>query len=110
MTDAPQQSRAYFVGGGIASLAAAAFLIRDGGFPGQNIHILEELPVTGGSMDGRGGSAGYVSRGGRMLEDEATPACGTSWRASRPSPTRACRCARRSGRSAPSGPPTPKPG
>ncbi|MFI6359588.1 oleate hydratase [Streptomyces sp. NPDC050743] len=71
MTDAPQQSRAYLVGGGIASLAAAAFLIRDGGFPGENIHILEELPLAGGSMDGRGEPTGYVSRGGRMLEDEA---------------------------------------
>ncbi|MEV5845302.1 oleate hydratase [Streptomyces sp. NPDC051985] len=71
MTDTSQHSRAYLVGGGIASLAAAAFLIRDGGFPGDRIHILEELPVAGGSMDGRGGPAGYVSRGGRMLEDEA---------------------------------------
>ncbi|MFJ3233609.1 oleate hydratase [Streptomyces sp. NPDC086787] len=71
MTDAPQQSRAYLVGGGIASLAAAAFLIRDGGFPGENIRILEELPLAGGSMDGRGESDGYVTRGGRMLEDEA---------------------------------------
>ncbi|MFJ9870191.1 oleate hydratase [Streptomyces sp. NPDC101165] len=71
MTDAPQQSRAYLVGGGIASLAAAVFLIRDGGFAGEDIHVLEELPLAGGSMDGRGEPAGYVSRGGRMLEDEA---------------------------------------
>ncbi|MDC2959469.1 oleate hydratase [Streptomyces gilvifuscus] len=72
MTDAPQQSHAYLVGGGIATLAAAAFLIRDGGFPGEHIHILEELPVVGGSMDGGGDQpAGYVSRGGRMLEEEA---------------------------------------
>ena len=71
MTDAPHPSRAYLVGGGIASLAAAAFLIRDGGFPGENIHVLEELPVAGGSMDGSGEPAGYVTRGGRMLEEEA---------------------------------------
>ncbi|MGW3938503.1 oleate hydratase [Streptomyces sp. NBC_00024] len=72
MTDAPQQSHAFLVGGGIASLAAAAFLIRDGGFPGEHIHILEELPVAGGSMDGSSESHhGYVTRGGRMLEDEA---------------------------------------
>ncbi|PWI12810.1 oleate hydratase [Streptomyces sp. Act143] len=71
MTDAPHQSHAYLVGGGIASLAAAAFLIRDGGFPGEHIHVLEELPVAGGSMDGGGDSAGYVTRGGRMLEEEA---------------------------------------
>ncbi|MGW3115700.1 oleate hydratase [Streptomyces sp. NPDC001107] len=71
MTDAPHSSHAYLAGGGIASLAAAAFLVRDGGFPGEHIHILEELPVAGGSMDGSGGSAGYVTRGGRMLEEEA---------------------------------------
>ncbi|MFF5406789.1 oleate hydratase [Streptomyces misionensis] len=71
MTDAPQQSRAYLVGAGIASLAAAVFLVRDGHFAGEDIHVLEELPLAGGSMDGRGESTGYVSRGGRMLEDEA---------------------------------------
>ncbi|GGX76184.1 oleate hydratase [Streptomyces anandii] len=74
MSDAPRQPRAHLVGGGIASLAAAAFLIRDGHFPGEHIRVLEELPVAGGSMDGRGGpaeSAGYVTRGGRMLEEEA---------------------------------------
>lgn len=72
MTDAPQRSHAFLVGGGIASLAAAAFLVRDGGFPGERIHILEELPVAGGSMDGSGDQpGGYVTRGGRMLEEEA---------------------------------------
>ena len=34
----------YLVGGGIASLAAAAFLIRDGNIVGRNITILEESP------------------------------------------------------------------
>ncbi|MFF4505157.1 oleate hydratase [Streptomyces sp. NPDC001401] len=71
MADAPRPSHAYLVGGGIASLAAAAFLVRDGDFPGEHIHILEELPVAGGSMDGSGESTGYVTRGGRMLEEEA---------------------------------------
>ena len=33
------------VGGGIASMAAAAFLIRDAGVPGENTHILETLDV-----------------------------------------------------------------
>jgi oleate hydratase len=56
------------VGGGIGSLAAAAFMIRDGGLPGENISILEALPVLGGSLDGAGDSAGgYSLRGGRML-------------------------------------------
>lgn len=61
----------YFVGGGIASLAGAAFLVRDCDFPGQNIHVLEEMKVLGGSNDGAGDSErGYVIRGGRMLNDE----------------------------------------
>ena len=35
-------SEAYLVGGGIASLASAAYLIRDGSIPGENTYILEE--------------------------------------------------------------------
>ena len=59
---------AYLVGGGIGSLAAAAFMIRDGGMPGGNISILEAAPVLGGSLDGTGDPAvGYSLRGGRML-------------------------------------------
>ena len=58
----------YFVGGGIGSLAAAAFMIRDGCFPGQNISIFEAAPLMGGSLDGAGGPAsGYSLRGGRMF-------------------------------------------
>ena len=50
------------------SLAAAAFMIRDGGMPGQDITIFEGRPCLGGSLDG-GGDAdrGYTLRGGRML-------------------------------------------
>lgn len=62
----------YFVGGGIASLAGAAYLVRDCDFPGENIHIIEEMPILGGSNDGAGNpEQGYVIRGGRMLNDEA---------------------------------------
>lgn len=58
----------HLVGGGIGSLAAAAFLIRDGGVPGRSITIYEALPVLGGSLDGGGNAAnGYTLRGGRML-------------------------------------------
>jgi oleate hydratase len=44
----------YLVGGGIASLAAAAFLIRDGDIPGHNITILEGSGRIGGSLDAAG--------------------------------------------------------
>ncbi len=60
--------KAYMVGGGIGSLAAAAFMIRDAGFNGANIRILEAMPLLGGSLDGGGSaSTGYTLRGGRML-------------------------------------------
>src|ERR1035438_10042210 len=62
------QSKAYLVGGGIGSLAAAGFMIRDGNLPGGNISILEAAHVMGGSLDGAGdAAAGYSMRGGRML-------------------------------------------
>ncbi len=61
-------SKAYLVGGGIGSLAAAAFLIRDGGMSGANISILESGSLMGGSLDGAGDAEhGYSMRGGRML-------------------------------------------
>ncbi|WP_448887302.1 oleate hydratase, partial [Enterobacter kobei] len=43
--------KAYFIGGGVGSLAGAAFLIRDGGIVGRDITIYEELPIFGGSLD-----------------------------------------------------------
>lgn len=62
------KSKASLVGGGIGSLAAAAFMIRDGSLPGGNISILEAMPIMGGSLDGAGDPAGgYSLRGGRML-------------------------------------------
>ena len=65
------ERQAYFVGGGLGSLAGAAYLIRDGKFPGKDIHILEGLPILGGSNDGSGTSQnGFLCRGGRMLNEE----------------------------------------
>ncbi len=65
------ERQVYLVGGGIASLAAAAFMIRDGDILGQNITILEELNTLGGSLDGAGSpEKGYVLRGGRMIESK----------------------------------------
>jgi oleate hydratase len=64
--------KAYIIGGGIASLAAASFLIHDGGFRGENILALEVGDVFGGALDGTGSpELGYVIRGGRMWEDKA---------------------------------------
>lgn len=63
--------KAYLVGGGIASLASAVYLIKDGGFDGRDIYIFEEAERVGGSLDGKGSPAtGYVARGGRMFSDE----------------------------------------
>lgn len=69
----PSNAKVYLVGGGIASLAAASFLVRDAGVTAANIHIIEQLPIAGGSMDGAPAptpEGGYVTRGGRMFEDE----------------------------------------
>ena len=61
----------YFIGGGLASLAGAAYLIRDCKMNGKNIHILEGMPILGGSNDGAGDvTNGFVCRGGRMLNEE----------------------------------------
>ena len=66
---APRPIKAYLVGGGIASMAAAAFLIRDGDLRGADITIFEETEKVGGSLDGAGSpQVGYVVRGGRMIE------------------------------------------
>ncbi len=64
--------KAYLVGAGIASLASAAYLIRDGNISGKDIHILEESGQMGGSMDAHGSpEKGYTMRGGRMFDEEA---------------------------------------
>lgn len=61
--------KAYLIGSGIASLSAAAYLIREGGLQGSNITIFEELEKFGGSLDAGGNPAdGYTMRGGRMFE------------------------------------------
>lgn len=63
-----QSRKIYLIGSGIASLASAAYFIRDGHIPGNKIRIFEELAVPGGSLDGSGiPEKGYVLRGGRML-------------------------------------------
>ncbi len=61
---------AYLVGSGLAGLAAAVFLIRDGQMAGDRIHLFEELPLAGGSLDGiEKPHLGFVTRGGREMEN-----------------------------------------
>ena len=66
-----EDKQVYFIGGGLASLAGAAYLVRDCNFKGENIHIIEGMNILGGSNDGAGDAAnGFVCRGGRMLNEE----------------------------------------
>ena len=66
-----EHQQVYFIGGGLASLAGAAYLIRDCQFKGENIHIIEGMHILGGSNDGAGSmQKGFVCRGGRMLNEE----------------------------------------
>ncbi len=64
-----KESKAYIIGSGIAGLASAYYLIRDGKIPAENITIIDQLAVTGGSMDGAGNATdGYIIRGGREMD------------------------------------------
>ena len=63
--------KAYLVGGGLGTLAAAAYLIRDCRFPANQITVYEGMHILGGSNDGIGTpEQGFVCRGGRMLNEE----------------------------------------
>ena len=65
-----EDKQAHIVGGGLAGLAAAVFLIRDGQMAGDHIHIYEELSLSGGSLDGKFiPHDGFVTRGGREMEN-----------------------------------------
>ncbi len=65
-----EKKEAYIAGGGLAGLAAAVFLIRDGHMAGEKIHVLEELSLSGGSLDGKFiPHDGFVTRGGREMEN-----------------------------------------
>ena len=62
------EPRAFLVGGGIGSLAAAAFMIRDAAIPASNITLFDSGTQLGGALDGGGDAEhGYSLRGGRML-------------------------------------------
>ena len=66
-----QTRRAYLVGAGIGNLAAAAYLIKDGGFSGANITIYEEESLPGGALKDPipVPEGGYAMRGERMFEE-----------------------------------------
>jgi oleate hydratase len=63
--------RARLVGAGIGNLAAAAYLIKDGGFLGENITIYEEESLPGGALKEPipVPESGYMMRGERMFEE-----------------------------------------
>ena len=64
------EKSAYLIGGGIASLAAAGFLIRDGQMDGKRITIYEASKIAGGCLDGiKDPKEGYIFRGEREMED-----------------------------------------
>ena len=65
-----ENKTACFVGSGLAALAGAAFLIRDGQMPGNKITILEQQQLPGGALDGiKERQKSFVIRGGREMED-----------------------------------------
>lgn len=65
-----ERKSAYLVGAGLASLAAACFLVRDGQMKGKHIHIFEELNLPGGACDGiKDSQKGFIIRGGREMEN-----------------------------------------
>ena len=61
----------YLIGGGIASLSAAFFLIKDGEIKGENITIFENSKKMGGSMDGERklNKDFYIIQGHRLMGD-----------------------------------------
>ena len=64
------KKHAYIIGTGLAGLSAAFYLVRDGQVKGENIHLIEKLPVSGGSCDGlKDITKGYYMRGGREMDN-----------------------------------------
>ena len=63
-----EKRKAYIVGGGIAGLAAAAFLVDDAGMPGENITIYEKRQDVGGCCGVVGTYGAYICPGERELE------------------------------------------
>ena len=65
-----ENKRAFLIGSGIGSLAAAEYLMRDGHMKGSQITIFEQANISGGAMDGAGNPEdGFIARGGREMEE-----------------------------------------
>lgn len=63
------QKKAHIVGGGIAGLAAAVYLIQDARMPAENITVYEARRNHGGALEAFGSpEEGYVSAGAREPE------------------------------------------
>ncbi len=68
--DGVENKTAYIIGGGLAGLTAACYLVRDGQMPGDKIHILERDPRAGGACDGWDyANLGFTMRGGREMDN-----------------------------------------
>ena len=63
-----ENKKAFIIGGGIAGMAAAAFLIDDAGMPGSNIIIYEKRKDVGGCCGVISNEGKYVCPGERELE------------------------------------------
>jgi oleate hydratase len=65
-----ERKTAHIIGGGLAGLATAVFLIRDGQMSGKKITIYEETNILGGACDGiEDPQKKFIFRGGREMED-----------------------------------------
>lgn len=63
-----ETQKAHIIGGGLAGLAAAVFLIDDASMPGENITIYEKRNSLGGCLDAGENERGYVCPAERELE------------------------------------------
>jgi len=63
-----EKKKAFIVGGGIAGLATAAFLVDDAGMPGENITIYEKRNDVGGCCGVISNEGAYVCPGEREME------------------------------------------
>ena len=73
-----QEKKAFIVGGGIARLAAAVFLIDDAKMPGQNITIIDKRAHFGGCCDGYFNGEGFRMTSCSKMPSNAIKHCLTN--------------------------------